>query len=107
MKQLLTPLPHHPRIPVTAPCPLCGEELDLGLSDDKISARWGEALAHRDRWASVATQFRAHKSIERTAEFLAITPERTEYLLQFLCAEVCGCRRATCVSCLDDYRSVL
>ena len=88
-------------------CPLCAEEIALDVPAYQLSGKWHEALAHRDKWATVATQFRIHQSTEKAAAALSIPPELAEYLLQFLCVVVCGCRTVTCVSCLDDYRSVL
>ena len=112
MKPSVTPSPVHPVTPASALCPLCDEELaldlpGLDLPDWRFALKWREAVAHRDILAAVAAEFRARQSIERTADVFAISPELTAWLLRFLCEEVCGCRRATCVSCLDDYRSVL
>jgi hypothetical protein len=88
-------------------CPLCGEWLDTTIADHRVSAKWHEALDHRDKWAEVAEQFRLRQSVEAAAEALAIAPALAEMVLRFLCLEMCGCRAATCVSCLDDYRSLL
>jgi hypothetical protein len=107
MSRHVIPSSFHPFTSLSALCPLCGEELALGLPDNKVSARWREALSHRDKWAEISAQFRVHQSVDGAAAALSITPELAHYLLRFLCLEVCGCRAATCVSCLDDYRDVL
>jgi hypothetical protein len=99
--------PLHPITPSSALCPLCDQELDLTIADDRVAAKWRTVLTHRHLWAEVAEQFRACQSIEVAAEALSITPELSETVLQFLCTEICGCRRVTCVSCLDDYRNLL
>jgi hypothetical protein len=91
----------------SVPCPLCDEEISLNVPVHRVSAKWHDAFNQRDKWIEVAEQFRAHQSIEVAAQALFITPALAEYLLQFLCTEICGCRTVTCVSCLDDYRSVL
>jgi hypothetical protein len=91
----------------SVPCPLCDEEISLYVPVHRVSAKWHDAFDQRDKWVEVAEQFRIHQSIEGAAQALSITPALTEYLLQFLCTEICGCRTVTCVSCLDDYRSVL
>lgn len=107
MNRQITSSPHHLATFSSPLCPLCGEELDLDLPDNKVSAKWREALAHRDKWANVSAQFRIFQSVEGAAAALSIAPELAETLLRFLCLEVCGCRAATCVSCLDDYRNLL
>lgn len=107
MTEAITPSSFHPFTPSSARCPLCDEALDLSIADHRISAKWREALAHRDLWAEVAAEFRTRQSIEAAAEALSIPPRLAETMLQFLCTEVCGCRAVTCVSCLDDYRHVL
>jgi hypothetical protein len=88
-------------------CPLCDEEISLQVPAYRVPARWREAFPHREIWGEVAEQFRARQSIEAAAAALSITTTLAEYLLQFLCTEICGCRRVTCVSCLDDYRNLL
>lgn len=88
-------------------CPLCGEELDLDVPDWRISNKWSEALAHRDKWAIVSKEFRNRRSIEAAAASLSISDDLARHLLEFVCMEICGCRTVTCVSCLDDYRSEL
>lgn len=88
-------------------CPLCDEELDLQVPAHRVPARWREALHQRQLCIAVAGQFRARQSIEAAAQALSITPALAEYLLQFLCTEICGCRTVTCISCLDDYRNLL
>jgi hypothetical protein len=93
--------------PSTALCPLCDGELDLDVSIYRVSAKWRDAFLQRDKWIVVAAQFRAHQSIEVAAQSLSITPALALYLLRFLCTEICGCRTVICVSCLDDYRTVL
>jgi hypothetical protein len=72
-----------------------------------VPVKWRGALFYRDRWAAVSEAFAATESIEGAAARLGLTPAITELLLAFLCREVCGCRRAICTSCLDDYRSAL
>ncbi|HST19693.1 MAG TPA: hypothetical protein VLR90_01125 [Blastocatellia bacterium] len=88
-------------------CPLCDEQLNLNLPDWRVAAKWRDALAHRDKWATVSDEFRASGSIEEAAQRLSISADIARLLLEFLCTEVCGCRAVTCVSCLDDYRSAL
>ena len=107
MNHPATPSAVDPLAPAIGLCPLCDEEIALDLPDYRISGKWRELLAYRGIWAAVAAEFRARQSIERTAEYFAISPELTAALLRFLSEEVCGCRRAICVSCLDDYRNVL
>jgi hypothetical protein len=94
-------------VALTGLCPLCGEEISLDLPDSRVPAKWRGAVAHRDKWSDVAAEFRASRSIEGAAERLSISTEETRFLLNFLCAEICGCRLVTCVSCLDDYRGEL
>ena len=88
-------------------CPLCDEEINLNVPIHRVSARWRDAFNQQDKWIEVAEQFRTHQSIEVAAQALFITPALAQYLLQFLCTEICGCRTVTCISCLDDYRNVL
>ncbi len=100
--------PVHPCTATTAArCPLCDEAIDLVAPLGRLSTEWRDVLLHRDRWAEVAEAFRRLQSIEAAAEGLALTPEIVEQILQFLCLEICGCRRVTCPACLDDYRSAL
>jgi hypothetical protein len=75
--------------------------------DYHLPSRWRAALADRDKWTIVANEFRERHSVEETSGALGIAPERISYLLDFLCTELCGCRRVTCASCLDDYRNQL
>ncbi|HEX8183741.1 MAG TPA: hypothetical protein VF747_03295 [Blastocatellia bacterium] len=96
-----------PACALTALCPLCGEEIGLDLPDRRVPARWRDALAHRDKWGHLSAEFRASRSIEVAARRLSISEDESRFLLNFLCTEICGCRLATCVSCLDDYRSEL
>ncbi|MGA9769437.1 MAG: hypothetical protein WBV94_10380 [Blastocatellia bacterium] len=93
--------------PVIGSCPLCDEQLSLDLPDWRVTAKWRDVLAHRDKWAAVSDEFRASRSIEEAARRLSISAETARLLLGFLCLQVCGCRAVTCVSCLDDYRSAL
>jgi hypothetical protein len=88
-------------------CPLCDEEINLQVPAHRISAKWRDAFNQRDTCIEVAEQFRLYQSIEVAAQRLSISPALAEYLLQFLCREICGCRTVTCSSCLDDYRNVL
>lgn len=88
-----------------APCPLCGEEIDI--SNPRVTAKWRDVFSHSDRWAEVATEFHSSRSIERTARLFSMTVDEARLILQFLCAEICGCRNVTCVSCFDDERSEL
>jgi hypothetical protein len=94
-------------IETTCPCPLCGEELSLDLNDDRVAAKWRDLLAYRDRWRDVSESFAETRSIDRAAIKLSLSGDITKRILDFLCLELCGCRRVTCVSCLDDYRSEL
>ncbi|HEX5735456.1 MAG TPA: hypothetical protein VF131_21695 [Blastocatellia bacterium] len=91
----------------TCPCPLCGEELSLGLGDDRVGLKWRGLLAYRDRWRDVSESFTETRSIDRAALKLSLPVDVTKQILEFLCLEICGCRRVTCVSCLDDYLSEL
>jgi hypothetical protein len=100
----LSPLPPFSLSPL---CPLCNETIDLNQPLRRISPEWSEALLHRNQWVAVAEAFRMLQSIEAAAEALRLTPELVERILQFLCLEICGCRRVTCPACLDDYRSAL
>ena len=102
-----TASPLHPFTASSIGCPLCNEVIDLDKPRQRISTAWHEVLVHRDLWAKVAESFRRLQSIEAAAAALALTPELTEQILQFLCLEICGCRRVTCPACLDDYRSAL
>ena len=88
-------------------CPLCGDELNLDIAAHRVPVKWRGALFYRDRWAAVSEAFAATQSIEGAAARLGLTPAIAELLLAFLCREVCGCRRAICTSCLDDYRNAL
>ncbi len=88
-------------------CPLCGDELSLDIAAHRVPVKWRAALFYRDRWAAVSEAFAATQSVEGAAARLQLTPAITELILGFLCREVCGCRRAICTSCLDDYRSAL
>ncbi len=88
-------------------CPLCNETIDLDQPLHRLSPEWREVLLHRNQWAAVAEAFRTLQSIEAAAEALTLAPELVEQILQFLCLEICGCRRVTCPACLDDYRSAL
>lgn len=90
-----------------AACPLCGDELALDFAAHRVPVKWRGALFYRDRWAAVSAAFAATQSIEGAAAQLRITPAVAELILAFLCREVCGCRRAICTSCLDDYRNAL
>lgn len=90
-----------------AVCPLCGDGLDLDIAAHRVPVKWRGALFYRDRWAAISEAFAATESIEGAAARLRITPAIAEMLLGFLCREVCGCRRAICTSCLDDYRNAL
>lgn len=88
-------------------CPLCNDEISLDVPDRRVTAGWRDVLEHRELWPRVADAFREHRSIDEAARRLSISRDTTERVLDFLCKEVCGCRAATCVSCLDDYRSEL
>jgi hypothetical protein len=88
-------------------CPLCGESLDTEIAAHRLPARWRGVLFYRDRWAEVSEAFARTGSIEGAAAQLSIKPAVIELILGFLCRELCGCRRAICTSCLDDYRSAL
>jgi hypothetical protein len=88
-------------------CPLCEEEISLDLPDWRVPSKWTDVLAHRKDWARISNSFRAHRSIEKAATSLSLSPETMSGVLEFLCMELCGCRATTCVSCLDDYRGEL
>ena len=88
-------------------CPLCGDEISLDVPDWRVSAEWRDVLAYRELWAQMSRAFRAYRSIDEAASQLHIPREAAVRVLEFLCKELCGCRAATCVSCLDDYRSEL
>jgi hypothetical protein len=90
-------------VALTCECPLCGEEIDLDLPDWRVPAKWRDALAYRDKWGHLAAEFRASRSIEAAARRLFISEDEARFLLNFLCAKICGCRLVTCPSCLDDY----
>jgi hypothetical protein len=90
-----------------AVCPLCGDELSLDIAAHRVPVKWRGVLFYRDRWAAVSEAFAATGSIEGAAVRLGIAPAIAELILAFLCREVCGCRRAICTACLDDYRSAL
>jgi hypothetical protein len=92
---------------LTAKCPLCEDEISLDLPRWRVPVKWLRALAYRDKWSDLSTEFRASRSIEDAARRLSIPFDEARFLLDFLCTEVCGCRLVTCVSCLDDYRSEL
>jgi len=92
---------------LTGICPLCEEEISLDLPRWRVPAKWHGALAHRDKWSDLSTEFRASHSIEEAARRLSIPADDVRFVLDFLCTEVCGCRLVTCVACLDDYRSEL
>lgn len=94
-------------VALTCECPLCGEEIDPDLPDWRFPAKWRDALAHRDKWGSLSAEFRASRSIEVAGRRLFISADEARFLLNFLCAEICGCRLVICPSCLDDYRSEL
>ncbi|HEX8089432.1 MAG TPA: hypothetical protein VF762_11295 [Blastocatellia bacterium] len=94
-------------VALSCECPLCGEEINLDLPGWRVPAKWRDALAYRDKWGDLSAEFRASRSIEVAARRLLISPDEARFLLDFLCAEICGCRRVTCPSCLDDYRSEL
>jgi hypothetical protein len=91
----------------TLRCPLCDEEVSLPPAAHRVPAQWREAFRHRQILGELSEQFRARQSIELAARELSISAALGEYLLQFLCREICGCRTVTCVSCLDDYRNLL
>ena len=107
MSQEILSSPLLPFSPSPVLCPLCDEEIDLNVAIHRVSAKWRDAFDQREKWRVVAEQFRAHQSIELAAQSLSIAPALAEYLLRFLCTEICGCRAVTCASCLDDYRNVL
>ncbi|MEK6299462.1 MAG: hypothetical protein AABO41_01975 [Acidobacteriota bacterium] len=88
-------------------CPLCDGQISLDVPDWRVTAGWRDVLEHREVWTRVADAFREYRSIDEAASRLSITSEVAERVLDFLCKELCGCRAATCVSCLDDYRSEL
>ena len=88
-------------------CPLCDEEISLDLPRWRVPVRWLRALDYHDKWADLSAEFRATRSIEDAALRLSMPTDEARFVLNFLCAEVCGCRLVTCVSCLDDYRSEL
>jgi len=88
-----------------APCPLCGEEIDI--SNPRATAKWSDVFSHSDRWAAVAAEFHTTRSIERAARASSMTATQARLILQFLSSEICGCRRVTCVACFDDERSEL
>jgi hypothetical protein len=90
-----------------AVCPLCGDQLNLDIAAHRVPLKWRGALFYRDRWAAVSEAFAATESIEGAAARLGIPPVISELILAFLCREVCGCRRAICTACLDDYRNAL
>lgn len=77
------------------------------MPDWRVSTEWRDVLAYRELWAQVSSGFSTYQSIDEAASQLLITPEAALRVLDFLCKELCGCRAATCVSCLDDYRSEL
>lgn len=102
MKQQATPFTS-----ASVLCPLCDEEISLQVPAHRIPAKWLDAFNQGELCIEVAEQFRVHQSIEAVAQRLSIKPALAEYLLQFLCTEICGCRTVTCISCLDDYRNLL
>src|SRR5215211_3711098 len=79
-------------------CPLCGDAICLDMPDWRVPAKWRDALAYRDRWGVVSSEFRATRSIEGAALKLSIPADDVRFLLDFLCTEICGCRLTTCVS---------
>lgn len=91
----------------TARCPLCGEEINLDVAYWKVSPKWRDMLAHRNIWALTSIEFRERQSIADAARRIGVPPELAARVLDFLYADLCGCRAAICVSCLDDYRSEL
>ncbi|HJQ69403.1 MAG TPA: hypothetical protein VKA70_10535 [Blastocatellia bacterium] len=91
----------------TCPCPLCGEELSLDINYDRVAAKWRDLFAHRDRWRDASESFTLTRSVDAAAVRLSLPADVTKRILEFLCLELCGCRRVTCVSCLDDFRSEL
>jgi hypothetical protein len=91
----------------TALCPLCGDELSLDIAAHRVPLKWRGVLFYRDRWTAAAEAFAATESVEGAAARIGIPPAIAEMILGFLCREVCGCRRAICTSCLDDYRNAL
>jgi hypothetical protein len=94
-------------VALTGICPLCEEEISLDLPRWRVPAKWRDALAYRDKWSDLSTEFRASRSVEEAARRLSIPADDVRFVLDFLCTEICGCRLVTCVACLDDYRSEL
>jgi hypothetical protein len=88
-------------------CPLCREEISLDFPDRRVPARWREVVGYRPVWAEASSAFLACNSIEETARRVSLEAQQARLILQFLSAQVCGCRASTCVSCFDDDRSEL
>lgn len=106
MKVSITASPLY-RFTSFAHCPLCFAAIDLDQPLARLSNEWREVLEVRDQWPAVAELFHQLQTFEAVAAALSLTPERVEKILQFLCLEICGCRRVTCPACLDDYRNAL
>lgn len=88
-------------------CPLCRDEIDLDIPDWRISSKWRDLLADRENLVVLSQLFHEKRSLEEAARVVSISIEQASRMLNFLGAEICGCRTVTCVSCLDDYRSEL
>lgn len=90
-----------------ASCPLCREEIDLDIPDWRVSSEWRDLPADREKLVILSQLFHEKRSLEEAARVVSISIEQASRMLNFLGAELCGCRTVTCVSCLDDYRSGL
>ncbi|MEW6128678.1 MAG: hypothetical protein AB1757_16685 [Acidobacteriota bacterium] len=97
----------HPVTASSTNCPLCFEAIDVDQPLARLSSEWREVLEVRERWRDVAEGFHKLQTFEAVAEALSLAPELVEKILQFLCLEICGCRRVICPACLDDYRNAL
>jgi hypothetical protein len=92
---------------LVALCPLCSEEINLGILEWRVSSEWRSILADREKLVLLSQLFHEKRSLEQAAQMISISSEQASRLLNFLSIELCGCRTVTCISCLDDYRSEL
>ena len=88
-------------------CPICGEEIALDIPDWRVGSKWRDLLADREKLVTLSSLFHEKGSLEEAARVVSISRDEASRMLNFLGAELCGCRTVTCVSCLDDYRSEL
>jgi len=88
-------------------CPLCRAEIDFDIPAWRASSEWRDLIEDREKLVTLSQLFHEKRSLVEAARVVSVSIEQASRMLNFVGAELCGCRTVTCVSCLDDYRSEL